>query len=79
MERFDALIFAPPTLPVLGLDEKAGRLAGEFRALRDSLGIGSSQSDMMIAGIAMANGASLATRFVGNFTSLPISVVDPWT
>lgn len=79
MERFDALIFGPPTLPVLGLDEQAGRLAGEFRALRESLGLGSSPSDMMIAGIAAANGASLATRNADDFSGLPISVVDPWS
>ncbi len=78
MERFDALILGPPTLPVLGLDEQAGRLAGEFRALRESLGLGTSPSDMMIVGIAMANGASLATRNVADFAGLPISVVNPW-
>lgn len=78
MEQFDALIFGPPTLPVLGLDEQAGRLAGEFRALRESLGLGSSPSDMMIAGIAAANGASLATRNAGDFSGLPIGVVNPW-
>ncbi len=79
IERFDALILGPPALPVLGLDEQAGRLAGEFRALRESLGLGSSPSDMMIAGIALANGASLATRNVSDFSGLPISVVDPWS
>ena len=79
MERFDALICGPPALPVLGLNEQAGRLAGEFRALRESLGLGSSPSDMMIAGIAMANGASLATRNVADFAGLPISVADPWS
>jgi len=79
LERFDALIFGPPNLPVLGLDEQAGRLAGEFRALRGSLGLVSSPSDMMIAGVAMANGASLATRNVDDFSGLPISVVNPWS
>lgn len=79
MERFDAMIFGPTTVPVLGLDAQAGRLAGEFRALRESLGLGSSPSDMMIAGVAMANGASLATRNVDDFSGLPISVVNPWS
>jgi predicted nucleic acid-binding protein len=79
MERFDALILGPPTLPVLDLGAQAGRLAGEFRALREGLGLGSSPSDMMIAGVAMANGASLATRNVDDFSGLPISVVNPWS
>ena len=78
MEQFDALVLGPPALPVFALDERAGRLAGEFRAVRETLGLGSSPSDMMIAGIVMANGASLATRNVAEFTGLPISVVDPW-
>lgn len=78
MEQFDALVMGPPALPVFAFDERAGRLAGEFRAVRETLGLGSSPSDMMIAGIVMANGASLATRNVADFTGLPISVVDPW-
>lgn len=77
-ERFDALIFGAPALPVFGLDEQAGRLAGEFRALREKNGLGGSPSDMMIAGIAMANGARLATRNARDFAGLPIEVVDPW-
>ena len=78
IERFNALISGPPALPVLGLDEQAGRLAGEFRALRESLGLGSSPSDMMIAAISAANGGSLATRNVADFAGLPISVINPW-
>ena len=78
IERFDALILGPPALPVLRLDEQTGRLAGEFRALRESLGLGPSPSDMMIAAIAAANGASLATRNVDDFSGLPISVINPW-
>lgn len=77
-ERFDALILGPPPLPVLGLDEHAGRIAGEFRALRERLGLGSTASDMTIAAIAMANAASLTTRNTSDFVGLPISVVDPW-
>jgi predicted nucleic acid-binding protein len=77
-ERFDALVLGPPALPVFALDEPAGRLAGEFRAVRETLGLGSSPSDMMIAGIVMANGVSLATRNVADFTGVPISITDPW-
>ena len=78
IERFDVLILGPPALPVLRLDEQTGRLAGEFQALRESLGLGPSPSDMMIAAIAAANGASLATRNVDDFSGLPISVINPW-
>ena len=78
LDRFDALIFGLPSLPILPLDEPAGRFAGELRALREGLGLGSSPSDMMIAGIAMAHGASLATRNVTDFARLPIDLIDPW-
>lgn len=79
IERFEALIDSAPALPVLTLDQTAGRWAGEFRALREGAGQRSSPSDMLIAGIAMANGARLATRNVADFTGLPISVMDPWS
>lgn len=78
IERFDALIVGPPALTVLALDEHSGRLAGEFHAIRESLGRASTPSDMMIAGIVMSHGAKLATRNVGDFSGLPIGVVDPW-
>ncbi|MFM9864359.1 MAG: type II toxin-antitoxin system VapC family toxin [Micropepsaceae bacterium] len=78
IERFDTLLAGPPALPVLALDEQAGRLAGEFHAIRENLGRGSTPSDMMIAAIAMTHGANLATRNVGDFSGLPIRVVDPW-
>jgi predicted nucleic acid-binding protein len=77
-ERFELLLVGPPALPVLGLDEQAARLSGEFRAVRESRGLGAAVSDMMIAGIAVANGARLATRNTRDFTGLPLTVVDPW-
>jgi predicted nucleic acid-binding protein len=78
IERLDVPAFGPPTLPVLGLDERAWRLADEVRAPREDLRPESSPSDMMIAGIAMANGAGLAPRNVADLAGLPIRVVDPW-
>jgi len=34
--------------------------------------------DTMIAGIAIARHATLATRNMRHFADLPIAVVDPW-
>ena len=76
-DRFHALIADAPSVPVLSLDEQAARHAGEFRAIRARAGLASSPTDMMIAGIAMANGARLATRNVADFSGLPISVENP--
>lgn len=76
--RFHALIADAPAVPVLSLDEQAAHYAGEFRAMRGRVGLASSPSDMMIAGIAVANGARLATRNVADFSGLQISVENPW-
>ncbi|WP_298332519.1 PIN domain-containing protein [Asticcacaulis sp.] len=68
-------------LEVLGavsLDESAAFKAGQFRAFRDATGRPSTASDMMIAGIAAAAGAQLATRNVKDFEGLPIIISDPW-
>ena len=35
--------------------------------------------DSMIAGIALATGASLATRNTRHFDDLSITLIDPWT
>ena len=65
-------------LGVLPLDGAAGFKAGKFRALREAVGHPSSPSDMMIAGIAVASGASLATRNTKDFEALPLTLIDPW-
>jgi predicted nucleic acid-binding protein len=35
--------------------------------------------DTMIAGIAIASHATLATRDTRHFADLPVAVVDPWS
>lgn len=77
-DRFNALISGAPSVLVLALDEHAARHAGEFRAQRESIGAPASPLDVMIAGIAMANVARLATRNVGDFIGLPIALENPW-
>lgn len=46
-----------------------GRARGRTGQLRDS----------MIAGIAIAHRATVATRNTRHFSDLPVAVVDPWT
>ena len=72
---FEVLIGA---LGILPLDDVAARYAGQLRAQRDAAGLPSQGMDMLIAGIAAAAGASLATRNVGDFAGLPVDVVNPW-
>ncbi len=47
----------------------------EYRGRGKDIGIG----DIQIAGIALANGATLATRNVKDFHGLDIPLVDPWS
>ena len=72
---FDVLIGA---LSVLPLDDVAARYAGQMRARCEAAGLPGQAMDMLIAGIAAAAGASLATRNVADFAALPLEVVDPW-
>jgi len=63
---------------VLPLDEFAATFAGTFRARREGMGLPSTPSDMMIAGIVMQVGGSLAKRNIRDFEHLPIGLVNPW-
>jgi len=73
--RFENFISA---LTILALDETAARQAGRLRARREASGRVSSPSDMLIAGIAYAVEADLATRNIRDFEGLPIRIIDPW-
>jgi toxin FitB len=54
-------------------EEAAGLMAGRHRMGR----LGESR-DTMIAGIALAQRATLATRNIRHFDDLDVPVVDPW-
>lgn len=73
--RFEALAAA---LSVLPLDEAAAWETGRLRAMRETAGLPSQPSDMMIAGIAAATGVALATPNIRDFEGLPIQLIDPW-
>jgi predicted nucleic acid-binding protein len=77
-DRFKALIAGDPPIPVYAFDVRAAHLAGGFRAVRERAGLAHAPSDMMIAGIAVSNGARLATRNVTDFSNLPVTVENPW-
>lgn len=73
--RFETFVGA---LTVLPLDEQAARETGRLRAMREAAGLSAQPSDMMIAGIAVAGGAALATRNTKDFEVLSIQLIDPW-
>ncbi|MBB34856.1 MAG: VapC toxin family PIN domain ribonuclease [Hirschia sp.] len=76
--RFDQFIDPTSDLAIFPFDEDAALVCGQYRALRESQGQHAHASDMMIAGIAGAIGADLATRNVKDFTGLPIGIINPW-
>src|ERR1700756_2815852 len=59
-------------------DVAAAEHAGDLMAARRSLGRPVDFRDTMIAGIALSNRATLATRNTAHFADLSVPVVNPW-
>ena len=59
-------------------DTEAARLAASLTAVRRNKGRTGELRDTMIAGIVLANRASLATRNVAHFADISATVVNPW-
>lgn len=63
---------------VASLDRAAAEAAGRLAALRRAGGRAVDVRDTLIAGIALARRATVATRNVRHFDDLDTGVVDPW-
>lgn len=63
---------------ILPLTTTSARYAAVAMAHRRAIGRPIASADAQIAGIALAHGASLATRNTRDFAGLPLDVVDPW-
>lgn len=59
-------------------DEAAARMASDLAAEQQRKGRPGELRDTMIAGIVLANHATLATRDVRHFEDIAKSVVNPW-
>jgi predicted nucleic acid-binding protein len=64
---------------VLDFDAAAATSAASLAADRQRVGRPADMRDTLIAGIALARHATLATRNVRHFADLKIPIVDPWT
>jgi toxin FitB len=64
---------------VIAFDAKAARASARLTADRQRAGRPRDVRDTMIAGIAVAVGATLVTRNVRHFADLSVSVIDPWS
>jgi toxin FitB len=63
---------------IASFDAAAGMHAAELMAQRKRIGRPAEVRDTMIAGIVVANRATLATRNTPHFEDLPLKVVNPW-
>lgn len=79
LERaFDRVLTEDLSSRVLALDETAAATAGQLAAERQRAGRVVDLRDTLIAGIAQARRATIATRNTRHFEGLDVPVVDPW-
>jgi predicted nucleic acid-binding protein len=76
--RFQSLIEGKLERRVLSFDHAAAEEAAVLLNSRRQVGRISELRDTMIAGIALAQRATLATRNIRHFDDLNVPVVDPW-
>lgn len=75
---FEALLAGDFSGRVLPLDYPAAEQAAKVAAIQMARGRNTAIGDFQIAGVAMARGATLATRNVRDFADLGLKLVDPW-
>lgn len=64
---------------VVAFDTGAARATARLTADRQRIGRPGEIRDTMIAGIALATGAALATRNIRHFADIQVTLIDPWT
>lgn len=79
MRAFEILLAEKIEQRIASFDADAARQAGDLMALRYRRGRPGDLRDTMIAGIALASRATLATRNTSHFDDLSVPVVNPWT
>lgn len=77
-QRFDQLVQLDLANRVVVFDVHAANMAAQLAAERKSRGRPIDIRDTFIAGIALAQGATLATRNTKHFDDLTTPVVNPW-
>jgi predicted nucleic acid-binding protein len=64
---------------IASFDDASAKATASITTERRRQGRPGELRDTMIAGIAMATGASLATRNMRHFDDLSVTLIDPWT
>jgi predicted nucleic acid-binding protein len=63
---------------ILVFDSACAAGYAAVRLRREAAGLPISIQDALIAGTALAHGAAVATRNVGDFAGCGVTVIDPW-
>jgi predicted nucleic acid-binding protein len=77
-EAFDGLLREELAGRVASLDRSASEAAGDLAARREGAGQNVDVRDTMIAGIALARRASIATRNARHFADAGMELINPW-
>lgn len=78
LQRFEDLVTQDLSQRVVVFDNRAAQASSQLAAQRKAKGRPVDIRDTFIAGIAIAQGATLATRNIKHFDDLPTAVVNPW-
>ncbi len=78
MAAFDRVLLEMIQQRIAYFDSAAAQQAADLMAARQKKGHSGELRDTMIAGIALASHATLATRNVRHFEDISSSVVNPW-
>jgi hypothetical protein len=78
IKAFDVLLQSVLDHRVAPLDAAAAEEAAQLMAARHRAGRPGDLRDTLVAGIALAHRATLATRNTRHFEDLAVRVVDPW-
>ena len=78
MTAFEALLTDKIAGRIVPFDNAGAERAADLMAIRHRQGRPRDLRDTMIAGIAVAHRATLATRNVAHFADLSVPVVNPW-
>jgi predicted nucleic acid-binding protein len=78
LQAFETVLAEKIDVRIAPFDAAAAQLAGNLMAVRQKKGRPGDLRDTMIAGIALAFQATLATRNTAHFEDLSVPVINPW-
>jgi predicted nucleic acid-binding protein len=77
-QGFETLLEKGFAARILFFDDECAKGYATARTMREKAGRPVEIQDLLIAGMALAYGASLATRNTGDFEGYGLSLINPW-